>query len=453
MSLRRAAAIAALALAVTSVAPVRAQTRYYVLFPDGHQPATAQNVVTFSGGSPTSSYSVRMAQSGDTPSSPADSLLNVEFFQGNQRIRVTPQAVSPTAFAAVYGADGAVGTDKAVDAGVYEGASTTASLLFIVEVRYDASARFTDGRLIGDQRWVMPRIEVYEGATADPALSFAWVAHGMGTRTWSTGDPGTAYRCKVGGADGTFATWPASPGEDSTLFTVTPTTTSGSSGSGSVSFNAAPDYENPTDSGGDNLYKVRVGNGHSLNDIFGEGLRSGCTGSGLDLEVLVKDAGPPAPVRMLTGDLDSNTMTISVTWTPPAGFLDGRDRNVVVPFDPARKSGSGDPGTAVVGYDYEYRLNDVSTWTTGTTTSTSFEITGVGDGDAYSVRVRARNGEGAGAPVSIGVGDPDVEPEPEPEPEPVPALPVAASGLLAGLLALRGAWRLGRRPRARIERC
>ena len=284
------------------------------------------------------------------------------------------------------------------------------------EVRYDASARFTDGRLIGDQRWGTPRIEVYEGATADPALSFAWVAHGMGTRTWSTGDPGTAYRCKVGGADVTFATWPASPGEDSTLFTVTPTTTSGSSGSGSVSFNTAPDYENPTDSGADNLYKVRVSNGHGLNDIFGEGLRSGCTGSGLDLEVLVKDAGPPAPVRMLTGDLDSDAMTISVTWTPPAGFLDGRDRSVVVPFDTARRSGSGSPGTAVVGYDYEYRLEGSSTWTQEATTSTSFEIPGVGADDAYRVRVRARSAEGAGAFTTIDVPRP-LEPDP-PKPDP-----------------------------------
>ncbi len=412
---RRAAAIAALTLVATSVAPVRAQTRYYVLFPDNHQPAAAQNVVTFSGGSPSSSYSVRMAQTGDTPSSPADSLLNVEFFQGNQRIRVTPQAVTPTAFAAVYDDDGAVGTDTEVDAGVYEGASTTASLLFIVSVRYDASARFTDGQLIGDQRWGTPRIEVYEGATADPALAFAWVAHGAGTRTWSTGDPGTAYRCKVGGEDVTFATWPASPGEDSALFTVTPATTSGSSGSGIVSFNAAPDYETPTDSGGDNLYKVRVGNGHSLNDIFGEGLRTGCTGSGLDLEILVKDAGPPAPVRMLTGDLDSNAMTISVTWTPPAGFLDGSDSNVVVPFDAARRSGSGNPGTAVAGYDYEYRLEGSSTWTQETTTSTSFEIPGVGADDAYRVRVRARNAEGAGAFTTIDVPR-LLEPEtPEPE--------------------------------------
>ena len=157
---------------------------------------------------------------------------------------------------------------------------------------------------------------------------------------------------------------------------------------------------------------------------------------------MVKDAGPPSPVRSLAGELDSDMMEISVTWAPPAGFLDGSSSSLV-PFDAARKSGGGNPGTAVIGYDYEYQRDGSATWTQGTTTSTSLKITGVEEGDAYTVRVRARNAEGAGSPVTIDVLHPmdDGEPEPEPEPEPVPVLPVAGSGLLA----LRGAWRLARR--------
>ncbi|MCY4511028.1 MAG: Ig-like domain-containing protein, partial [Acidobacteria bacterium] len=395
--LRRAAVIAALALAATSVAPVRAQTRYYVLFPAGEQPASPKNEVGFPDGSSSSTYQVRGAQSGDPITPIADSLLDAVFLDGNTKIRVTPQSVTPAAFAAVYGATGGVGGDVEVDAGVFEGASTNADLLFIVAVRYDASARFTNAQPINSQRWGTPQIEIYEGATEDPALAYAWAAHGGGTRNWATGNPASAYRCRVGGDVVTFSAWPASAGEDSTLFEARPTSTSAASGNGRLILRAAPDYENPTDSGGDNLYRVRVRNGHNLNDIFGEGTRTGCDGSALELTVRVKDAGPPAPVSSLTGSLDSDTMTIAVDWTPPAGFLDGSDSSVVVPFNTARMSGSGIPGTAVVGYDYEYRLEGSSTWTQGTTTSTSFEITGVGASDAYRVRVRARNAEGAGA--------------------------------------------------------
>ena len=399
--LRRVAVIAALALAATSVAPVHAQTRYYVLFPAGEQPASPKNEISFPNGSSSSTYQVKGAQSGDDITPIADSLLEAVFLDGNTKIRVTPQSVTPAAFAAVYGATGGVGGDVEVDAGVFEGANTSADLLFIVAVRYDASARFTNAQPINSQRWGTPQIEIYEGATADPALAFAWAAHGGGTRNWGTGNPTSAYRCVVGGDAVTFSAWPSSAGEDSTLFQVTPTSTSAASGNGRLNLTAAPDYENPTDSGGDNLYRVRVRNGHNLNNIFGEGTRTGCDGSALELTVRVKDAGPPAPVGSLTGILDSNTMTIAVDWTAPAGFLDGSDSSVVVPFNTARKSGGGIPGTAVVGYDYEYRLEGSSTWTQGTTTSTSFEITGVGASDAYRVRVRARNAEGAGAFTTI----------------------------------------------------
>ncbi len=401
--LRRAAVIAALTLAATSVAPVRAQTRYYVLFPAGEQPPSPKNEVSFPDGSSSSTYQVKGAQTGDDITPIADSLLDAVFLDGNTKIRVTPQSVTPAAFAAVYGATGGVGGDVEVDAGVFEGASTNADHLFIVAVRYDASARFTNAQPINSQRWGTPQIEIYEGATEDPALAFAWAAHGAGTRNWATGNPASAYRCMVGGDVVTFSAWPSSAGEDSTLFEVRPTSTSAASGNGRLNARAAPDYENPTDSGGDNLYRVRVRNGHNLNDIFGEGVRTGCDGSALELTVRVKDAGPPAPVGSLAGTLDSSTMTIAVDWTPPAGFLDGSDSSVVVPFNTARMSGSGIPGTAVAGYDYEYRLEGSSTWTQGTTTSTGFEITGVGASDAYRVRVRARNAEGAGAFTTIDV--------------------------------------------------
>ena len=438
---RPAAVIAALALAAVSVAPARAQTttEHYVLFPAGHQPATPKNEASFSGSS-SSTYQVLAALNAGDTMPLSDFLLDAIFLDGNTKVRLSPQLVSPAAFAAVY-TSGALGSDATLDAGIFEG-NTPINRLLTIRVRYDASARFTDAQPIDSQRWGTPRIEIYEGATIDPALAFAWSGYGTGTRNWATGDPGSAYTCRVASDSVAFSTWPSSAGEDSTLFQVTPTSTSTSSGTGQLNLTAAPDYETPTDSGGDNLYKVRVSSGHNLNAISGEGQRTGCNGSALELTVRVKNAGPPAPVRSLTGELDNDTMTISVTWTPPAGFLDGTDSSVV-PFDTARRSGSGDPGTAVAGYDYEYRLQGSSTWTQGTTTSTRLEIPGVGAGDAYRVRVRARNGEGTGSAVTIDVPRPvDDGDSPEPEPEPVPVLPVAGSGLLAGLLVLRGVWRL-----------
>lgn len=77
--LRRAAVVAALTLAVTSVAPVGAQTRYYVLFPAGEQPASPKNEVSFPDGSSSSTYEVRGAQSGDDIAPLTDSLLDTAF--------------------------------------------------------------------------------------------------------------------------------------------------------------------------------------------------------------------------------------------------------------------------------------------------------------------------------------------------------------------------------------
>ena len=88
-----------------------------------------------------------------------------------------------------------------MNGGIFEG-EVSARLSFILRVRYDASAQFTDAQSIGNLRWGTPRIEIYEGATVDPALTFAWSAHGTGTRTWGTGDPVTAYRCLVAGDAG-----------------------------------------------------------------------------------------------------------------------------------------------------------------------------------------------------------------------------------------------------------
>ena len=176
----------------------------------------------------------------------------------NTKIRITPQSVSPAAFAAVYGASGAVGSDVQVEGGIFEGEVSQAA--FILRVRYDASAQFTDAQPLGNLRWGTPRIEIYEGATVDPVLAFAWSAHGTGTRTWGTGDPVTTYRCLVAGDAVAFSAWPSSAGEDSALFRVTPASTSTSSGNARVVL-SDPDG---TPGSGDEVFETAMAGGTVL---------------------------------------------------------------------------------------------------------------------------------------------------------------------------------------------
>jgi VCBS repeat-containing protein len=91
--------------------------------------------------------------------------------------------------------------------------------------------------------------------------------------------------------DGDTPTYSISGGEDAALFTIDPTT-------GTLTFKAAPDFENPTDVGTDNLYKVAI----TADD--GKG--------GLDVQTLniTVDQINEAPV--ITSDGGSDTAALSV---------------------------------------------------------------------------------------------------------------------------------------------
>ena len=392
VAFRRTALSALSALALVGMFAAPAGAQHYVLFPVGNQPASPRNEVAFPSGVSTGTYEIRLGRRG-TPEllSPSALLLEATFSDDKTKITIEPQAgVSLDDFARVYGASAAVGTDVTLEGAVLN--TDTSSYLneFTLGVRYDASAVFENAmRIEKSQRWKRtPEIAIYEGATFDPAAAFKWWALGGGRRDWKTGDPVMAYICEVASENISFTPWPPEPGEDSTAFLISPGTTSTNRGAVQLTFKVAPDFDT-----GDELYMIRVSNGHLLNDIAGEGERTGCTGSALELTVRVKDAGPPAPVQNLAGALNNTGTMISVTWEPPAGFLDGMD---VVPFDPDRRSGTESPGTAVSGYDYQHRTG-TNPWTEGTTVGPEFTISGVNAGVSYEVEVRARNGEGAGA--------------------------------------------------------
>ena len=376
----------------------------YVLFPAGYSPG--EEVIAFEGGVAGGSYEVRLVSASSAIMAVDHWLLDATFFEFNRRIRLSPRAnVSPAQFVAVYGSDG-ISSDASLDGAVWNTSRSSYENDFRVLVRYDASAIFANASFLGDQRWGEPRIEVYEGATHDPALSFAWSAVGSGTRNWSidleTGN-NSGVSCKVRSTAVTFDTWPSGPNADGTAFAVLPATSTADSGTGTLSFSATPDFETLAGGGGYNGHRVRVGNRHTLNNLFGEGARTGCSGSVLELIVTVKDAGPPAAVRSLGSNVSGQMTQVDVTWTEPAGFLDGSD-NSVVPFDSRRTASGGSSGTAVSRYDYRYRSLGTTPWTNGTTSATGFSITGLTAGaisQGHVIQVRAVNGEGAGTWTSL----------------------------------------------------
>ena len=388
-----------LAVTVTDDETVGLTRHLFVLFPAGYNPAG--HVLGFNAGVAAGSYELRLVTGGQEIEAADRWLLDATFFESNKKIRLSPRAnVSPADFAAVYGSAG-VSDDVFLSGAVW---NTTDSTYYdgddTVRVRYDASAIFANASFLGGQRWGTPRIEVYEGATHDPALSVTWSAAGSGTRTWSIGleSGALSVRCMVGGTDVRFDTWPSGTNADGAAFAVSPATSTGHSGTGTLSFITKPDFETPADAGDDNGYRIRVGNLHSLNGIVGEGERTGCTGSVLELTVMVKDAGPPAAVRSLGFNVAGEGTQVDVTWTEPAGFLDGSDKSVV-PFDSRRTASGGSPGTAVSRYDYRYRSLGTTGWTNGTTSATEFSITGLtaaAVSQGHEIQVRAVNGEGEG---------------------------------------------------------
>ena len=393
-----------------------AVSEVYVLFPGGYRPLG--RVTYFGQGDPNDSYEVRLAE-GSGPIARADQwLLDTTFFAGNKGIRLSPRAnVSPAEFVAAYGqlitVHGSAGVRLQASAWnqtkrVYQGDVIT------VEVRYDASAIFDDTSFLGSQRWGTPRVEVYEGATSDPAMRFSWSAVHGGIRLWRLSHHTEAIQleCRVGGSEVSLHS-PAAADRDHAAFSLAPLTTNAASGEVRLAFTGAPDYETlAAADGGYSGHRVRIANVHTLTINYAEGASTGCSGSLLEVIVVVKDAGAPTAVRSLAADHSDGTSQVDVTWTIPAGFVDPSD-NSVVPFDAMRMSfdsvdHSPRPAkTAVSQYEYRYRSLGTTAWTTGTTSNTEFSITGLtaaAISRGHLIGVRAVNAEGAGPWTNLRTG-------------------------------------------------
>ena len=151
-----------------------------------------------------------------------------------------------------------------------------------------------------------------------------------------------------------------SGGADQTLFSIGST-------SGVLTFQAAPDYEDPQDADTDNAYEVTV---QATGGTEGRVLTATQT---ITVTVMNVAEQPDTPAKPTVTAVSGATDSLAVTWSEPD--LNG--------------------GPAITGYGVEYRVGATGTWTdwshSGTDTTTT--ITGLTANTDYQVQVRALNGE------------------------------------------------------------
>ena len=159
-----------------------------------------------------------------------------------------------------------------------------------------------------------------------------------------------------------IVSWSITGGADSALFNLTI--------DGTLSFNNAPDFENPIDDGRDNSYEVEVTASDGTDDSTPKTITIAVTdvneppGPSTDLSALSNSVGPAT--------------ALDVRWTPP--------------------NTTGIP--PITDYDVQYRLQGETGWidhvfdSVGTTTNTT--ISDLESNTTYQVQVRAVNDEGEG---------------------------------------------------------
>ena len=155
--------------------------------------------------------------------------------------------------------------------------------------------------------------------------------------------------------------WSITSGADDSLFNLTD--------DGLLTFHTAPDYENPTDAGGDNSYTFEVTASDGTADS-----------APLTLTVNVTDISEPphAPTGVTVSANNGNpTTALDVSWV--------------------MSDTTGIP--AITGYDVQYRELGQDDWTAHTFSGTGTETTigGLNTGTTYEVQVRAKNDEGTSA--------------------------------------------------------
>ena len=137
--------------------------------------------------------------------------------------------------------------------------------------------------------------------------------------------------------------------------------------SGELRFSIVPDYENPQDSGTNNVYVVVVIATSGTGDRIRETTKT--------LTVTVTDVNEPPDTPAAPTVLTASETSLDVSWTKPEN-----------------------KGPPITGYNYRYKKTSDSdlpeNWTEGTTTGLSEIIGSLEEGTSYDVQIQAKSPEG-----------------------------------------------------------
>ena len=161
-------------------------------------------------------------------------------------------------------------------------------------------------------------------------------------------------------ADDNITDYAITGGADQALFEIGATT-------GELTFDNAPNFEDPEDSGTDNTYVVTV------EATSGTGTREMTATQTITVTVTDADEKSAKPDKPTLAKVTGSSTSLTATWTKPG--LNG--------------------GPDIAGYKVEYKLSTETSWTAFTHTGSGLTttITGLTADTSYQVRVRAENGE------------------------------------------------------------
>ena len=161
-------------------------------------------------------------------------------------------------------------------------------------------------------------------------------------------------------------------GADQSFFSIGAT-------SGALTFDAAPNYEDAKDQGGNNTYVVEV------TATSGAGTRVKTAAQ--TITVTVTDVAGEAPGKPNAPSVSASSATsLSVNWSAPSNA-----------------------GPAITDYDVRYRAGTSGSWSDGnhSGTATTATLTGLSENTSYQVQVQAKNDEGTGSWSDSGSGTTD----------------------------------------------
>ena len=362
----------------TVSAPTNALAQYIFPFGEpGDLKYDAPAGLDSDGDSRTYSFTVTL----DQESPPEDALLSFapdgDSFTVKASRTMTPQKWNDT-----HSEDG---ISRRITASLYanDGKDKSEPAEFDLDLYYDPSAFFNAPAVHqADNRYTGPDLyETYEGPAAGSNIQIPWSAAVTGTRVWAAGNPSTPATCRQG-EESIDLVWPVQGNEDSRRFDA-PGQTTGKDNILTPVFTIAPDFENPDDTGADNVYHLRLHNVHDLHNPEPGSSFPSCSGSAVDVRIRVKDVGPPAPIIPTGAFVQGDPETMEISWDEPTGFM---ENGSLIPFP----HNSFQPTS----YDYRYRETGVLEWTVVPgLTSTEVTITEL-TGDSYQLNVRAVNTEG-----------------------------------------------------------